>query len=43
MDKLREKILFIEKRGLKKNTFIKDNQTALYNIDNFDQIRSLKS
>jgi carboxypeptidase C (cathepsin A) len=43
LDRLREKILVIEKYALKNETFITEKQRTLYNIDNFDKVRSLKS
>lgn len=43
MDILRKKILFIEKYGLWQKTLIKPKDQQLYNIDNYDNVRSLKS
>lgn len=43
MDLLRKKILFIEKHGLWEQTLINAKESKLYNIDNFDHVRSLKS
>lgn len=43
MDILRKKILFIEKKALWENTFITNKEKKLYNVDNFDHVRSLKS
>ena len=43
MDILRKKILFIEKRALWQQTSITNKESKLYNVDNFDNVRSLKS
>ena len=43
MDLLREKILFIEKNALWDKTTINNKENRLYNVDNYDNVRSLKS
>lgn len=43
MDSLRKKILFIEKNALREQTSISTKESKLYKVDNFDNVRSLKS
>ena len=43
MDALRKKILYVQKSALKKVTNIREAENKLYNVDNFDRVRSIKS